>query len=1133
MPLFAKRYLSILTVLLLAMSAYRLVVVPAIEPPPRPQAPVPKFSGVLGGQQWWHQLFPAGSWETDNPTIAQTKQGFILLSSSWEQVGPKTWELKPLTLILPQSKSRDGTTPVPGAPADATQKDVWIVNAAEGATIHFEHAFDLTGGSIPSLERGQLRGAVEITRQSPGGAEKQPWKLKTSDLAIDRRRITTQQTVTIEWDDSIIRGRDLRIMLQRDVLGGPSRASSAWGPLEEMELYHVDEINIALPPGGIWASFDNETLAGRPELKILPARLQAHCAGRFVFDFTTSTASLLNGVHIVHRLGELPPDEFLSQKVAVRIEPPNAPGTTAEKSVRLAGIELKELEATGVDSLKNFVGEKWVELKAPTIDASARGKHLKVDFVRKRIDLSGQLAQPGATQSIARLHYAGYEFSSPYIQYQSASNASDQPTRKLGWLFADGPGELHMLARGDAEAAQARWQDTLKMAPSETEGEQWVELSGNTFVESKAHGFMTSDRIQVWLRENKTKNPAPAPSTSSTDNLSSNRYLPHRISAHGNVTVATADINARVDDMQLTMVYADPQVAVEEVQAENLPAKNSSGPPAEQPATRTPSPPAAPTETAILTNPSLGAAASASLPPARPKPATTAPIHQVSAKAGDSVRENQSDPQDAPVPDPITVIGKSMTSSVIVAGEETWIDNLMISGPLKVFRDKPAANNKIPPWHVEGDRLQLATNAQGQADMQVDGQPARIVVAEGSLEGPTIRFDQLNNLIWMDQPGEFTIPPSVLKSQSRTDSTLTWLKSPHCTWQGRMLFDGSVVRIEGDIKLDGAFETAPDRIWWVNAFSQALDITLASAIDLNAPDENGPAQLERIVLRNDVNIFASQLDALGNTKSRERMVVPMLTFYVAKNQIVGTGPGWMQSNHLSKRRIGRLTADSQPAGDGQHLQGSYLSYRDSLVGFLDRNEIIFEGKVELAAGPLQSWDDTIDLTKMQRLTQGQMLLNCDQLKLVDTSGLSSTADSLSRSSAKSSWEFQATGKVAFQGKAESGDYLGNGYQVTYVQAKEQLFLRGDGRNAAYLKSEPVDTTREGGFEAHVESAVINPRTLAIEDFRMGQAGVHFGAPRPGGPPGGSQRPGPAGGAPERPRPDPRAGVTDFFQPRRP
>ena len=146
MMLFVKRYLSALVVLLIAMGGYRLLVVPAIEPPPRAAAPLHNFSGVLEGPQWWQGLFAEGAWQTDKPQIIQSKRGVVLLSKAYQQTGPRTLSLKPLTIVLPQSSPEESAAGI---------HDVLIISAQMGAEIHFENDFD-PSSSLPSVERGEL-----------------------------------------------------------------------------------------------------------------------------------------------------------------------------------------------------------------------------------------------------------------------------------------------------------------------------------------------------------------------------------------------------------------------------------------------------------------------------------------------------------------------------------------------------------------------------------------------------------------------------------------------------------------------------------------------------------------------------------------------------------------------------------------------------------------------------------------------------------------------------------------------------------------------------------------------------------------------------------------------------------------
>ncbi|MEO8269831.1 MAG: hypothetical protein ABI557_08925, partial [Aureliella sp.] len=866
------------------------------------------------------------------------------------------------------------------------------------------------------------------------------------------------------------------------------------------------------------------TPAGQAPLSTLPARMKLACGGRFTFDFTQSRATLSGGVQLTHQLAQLPPDEFSSQEVMLQVEPPDKSksaliGSASSPPSRgsLGGIQIRQFEARGVDSLENFVGERKVELNAPTIDAFATAKRLRIDVLENRIELDGKLDHPGATQSTAWLKYGGYEFTAPRIDYDSDGNASSPPLsdEHLGYMVASGAGELRMPPTAGTGKALVRWQDSLEMRPTDIAGQQWVGLFGNVLVESALHGYMASDKLEVWLRKNDAvaaDRTSDAPSSNVAvpsmpgDNT---QFLPERLHATGKTTLDAQQIKAHVDELSLALSFV-PHIDPNSASAGGLAMSDSAGRPMYQ---WLGAPESA--DNAALAQPS---------PPTGSIPADRVWVDSAQAPSPSLAQAARGTQKKF---SPLTVSGSSLHSTVIVAGKESWVDNLTVAGPLNVSGESLGPNQ--PGWNVVGDELQLATNAAGQVDMQISGQPARITLAEGSLEGPLIRFDQRSNLIWMDQPGEFTIPASVLAaSQPSSAGTVDWFEPPHCTWQGRMLFDGRIVRIEGDIHFDGALAIDQEQFWWIHGKSDVLQLELSESVNLD--DLKGAvAQPLKITVSQNVNILASQLDHTGTKKSRQQLLLPSLSFDIQNHEILGLGPGSIRSWHISKSTMGQM-ASSGISQAPQNLQGAHLIFRESMSGFLDRSELDFLGRVELAAGPLANWDESIDLAQMQRLAINQMHLDCDLLKLYDTSRLSSTASLTSGrgtgiDQASKAWEFQAKGNVHFAGKAESGDYEGEGAEVTYVQAKELLTLFGEPRRSARIIRTPTDRSLEGPINASVEYAAINPRTLAIESFKIGQDGIRVEAPSAGSNTPGSIAP-PANNLPV---PNPRSSVSDFFQ----
>ncbi|MCR9295796.1 MAG: hypothetical protein NXI32_24010, partial [bacterium] len=566
---FAARYLKALVAILIAMGVYVVTVARWIEPQNVNAERSTLVSRKLPDNQWWQALFAEGSWQTQNPKIIETQQG-ILLSKSWESIDEKTWRLAPLTMIMRPSSDEF-------RPAGHTAEQppaTWVISAEQGATIHFEEPPDITGSSVPTIVRGDLSGAIEVTRQVSDKTQEQPWRLRTSDLVINRTQVSTRQKVRIDWNDSVIEGRELRLLLRGDLLGKQGAPSPDWGPLDELELYHVDTIDLALPAGGIWADVDprqlNPNSPSPEQLRQMPARLTATCGGRFTFDFKRSTATLQNGVRVVHSLGNLPSDEFLCERITFNLDPPkktreseNAPSSEAS----FAGIQFNRIEAVGADSVQDFVGEKWVDLKLPMIDLTARAKRLYVDLSKQRVEFNGQLNHQDATRSTVLLRQRSNEFRSPHIEYQlppqTQAEEADQP--HLGWLFAEGPGELKTL-RVDASSASAvgtsqavadrqrepatsqeirvRWQKSLRMKPvaDAGPGTHWIELLGNTLIESQHEGFLTSERLEIWLAPPDSQtltSAAPLPGESQ-----SSSYRPQRIYSAAPTTLATPNLRA-------------------------------------------------------------------------------------------------------------------------------------------------------------------------------------------------------------------------------------------------------------------------------------------------------------------------------------------------------------------------------------------------------------------------------------------------------------------------------------------------------------------------------------------------------------------------------------------------------------
>jgi len=1057
MVLFLKRYLMALSVVTVAMIAYGLTVARWIEPKSQVSFAIPSFTGLSSGNRWWEPIFASHDWQNQQPTVVQNSRG-VLLAKSWQQVDQRTWKLTPLTIVLKQYDSEDdGLAPQEASPL------VWVVNALEGATIHFDQPLDLNSGRVPSIQRGQLEGEICIHRVSLASPGKPTLELRTRNLSIDRRQIWTQDEVSMNTSDLQLRGRMLRIHLLGDILSQKELRSdgdddSLYGPLDEIELVHLTESKMRLKSGGLWAGVPSGLLQLSQPISELPAHVEAQCGGRFSINFNKEIATLNGGVQLRHFLGSHPPDEFHCHRVQVKFEADGVSSMATEPPAHMPGLAIREIEAFGIDSLEDFVGEMWVEVKSPIANAYVRAKRVRYDFRNQRIELAGKLNQPGATMSIAELNYRGYHLRAPSLEYQAAPQDANGRPQHGGWMVAQGAGEVSTSADSPLGEAQIRWQDRLQWSPADRPGEQRLEIVGQTLVESRHRGFVTSDRLQFWL-SNSTGAEQLQP-----DALRPERFQPKRLVTLGPTLIGVGNHQLQIESMDLSFVYPAKSALTADSE---LHLQDSSGNSMFQ----------------FLSPPANGPAATESL------------------RGGGEERKG------------FRVAGRSLVASVAVA-EQTWIDSMTLQGPLTIKSSDALA---VQPIEIQGDSLVLASSPDGNVDLEIEGTPAKVSVADGSIEGPSIRFNQKQNHLWMDRPGTCTLPTRSLGG-SQASGAASWPRPLSCSWQGRLLFNGKSILMDGGIRMHGAIQRGDD-LWLMEGLCQTINIHLTETIDLQSGSPKigmlGPgsdssfhpietsvvdsapkqwtsptafgemAQVSEIVFSDQVDLRIAQRDPLGHRQSLQRLQVPEVKVFVAEEKVVASGPGQGIAKFIATGSRGALAGSHSPSSE--QLQCAHLTFRDSLTGLIGHHELVVDGNVKIVTSPIASWDQDFDPYAISRFTPGQMSLTSDQLKVMDTSSLNSTQPArLSSTSAlnESFWEIQATGNVVFEGSSDTGDFSGNAYQVSYVQSKELLTLRGDGRTKAVLRRTPpiapmVSSTNNYPTIIQVPVASLNVRTMAI------------------------------------------------------
>ncbi len=1075
---------------LAGMLVYRLSIVPAIEPAQTRRAVITAQSEAPEAvDSWWSNRFAQDAWQNSSPTVLKT-QMVTLLCKDWKPIGTDSLQLAKLTMLVPYAKISkshrqqlsDSAKELPRA-----NESLVIIEASEGAIIQFKEAPNWLSGSMPPIIGGRLVGAIRIYNSPGTGQTEKPWELKTREVRIERRRFWTTDAVELNYADGFVRGRDLSIYLKQDLLSPNTNAisqSSQWGLLDHLNLIYVDKVEQRLPDGGLWASMSLGTPGiASANTKHLPAKVQLEPGSRFRFDFNRSEATLSDKVRLTHQLGELTPDQLWCNQLTLTFDatspkPAANTATTGKDAgeVWIGPMKLSKVDAIGSDVVGPLHAEPFVRLDSPTMESSLQCKRAEIILPQNDVRLYGSLTKDSVA-TVVRLRHLGYEFLSPAIQYIAASDPN-----RIGTLFAPGPGELHTPTGAHIGQWQARWNQSFSLVP--VDGLHKITLLGKAFVESPSQGHLAGGIIECWLKQASSEQ---LDQQSARDPNSKFDVEQAHAKDAVQLAVNSKNLQVKVEELWLEMFYPDASGHLE-----NDPAQLAAGlqlngffGPAASPPVQQPIPQSQPiqsqTQQVPLPQPTLPAPQTTAItnqtlqPEVSQTPTVSAPT-VANPNLGQSAayvslplaQPNSSEAR----PMPIVVIGKTLNSKIVWLNQQSWIDDLTIDGPLTIAR---TGTETLPQsnWEIRGDQLRTATNAAGQADLQIVGQPAVIALGQGGLAGNVIRLDQKLGLVWMDQPGFFSLPPDVLQTQA-PGAGLQWLKPLSCQWVGRMIFDGKTARVEGQVQFSGQLRTENRRKLLIDGNCHSLEIHLNQSINFNKPQVD-VASLEAVVLQDGVLISISQIDEQEKLYSRERISVPRLVYEYSKNRLVGNGPGWIRSRHPSQSRTGS-TPFTQASS--QSFQGVHLKFRDVMEARLDANAVAFKGQVRVVLGPLSSLEDDLDMDRLRFLSPGQMELSSDLMQAYDLSTLSTTRSLVPSNTIQ--WEFKADGNVNFESVATDSNTSGTAHELIYTQPKDLLVIKGDGKSPAFLKRTPASQSSIKELNVHVRTATINLRTMQVE-----------------------------------------------------
>ena len=390
-----------------------------------------------------------------------------------------------------------------------------------------------------------------------------------------------------------------------------------------------------------------------------------------------------------------------------------------------------------------------------------------------------------------------------------------------------------------------------------------------------------------------------------------------------------------------------------------------------------------------------------------------------------------------------------------------------------VFRELPTGAGDDGLLEVSGGQLTLDdldtaahVTVVGAAPGEPAGsRPARIKARGMTMETAAVELNAGENRLWSDGAGTATMLVT-RDLEGNATSTATPMK---LQWEGGLNFDGRFVTFSRRVQVLGADD-------WLHCDQLAAKLTAPIVFGQGASGQ--PLDLAEIQCAGHVAMDHRARDEKGPT-SHERVELEQLTINQQTGAISGQGPGAIRSTHFSDQlnplagpptvgakpgAAGNQVSGALPSGGGTKLHFFRVDFQRGLIGNLYTRELELQEWVRTVYGPVDSWEQELDINRPETLSPGTVTLTCDDLRVNEDP----VATTLRRakdpykvpSRAMGPVQLRAEGNVRIDGESPSqGMFAAQANRATYEQAKETFILEGTPNVPATLWHQPRPAAR--------------------------------------------------------------------------
>ena len=1038
-------------------------------------------------------LFPAGSWELDNPKVLKSDGGVAtIILREYNVLADGSLQIKPFTVVF-----YPNPPPGPSAPSDRTtageepRHAPVIMQAAEGAILAFDKPIDPQRGVFGHPVGGRLVGDIHIYSVDPTTRTVQ-LQIKTSNVHISNQRIWSREKVHFRFGQNYGVGEDLLIELEDQ--GSWARAGAATGSLKTIAVQKLEILQLYLENDGLFAglrSTESGTAADKqlpPENQTVPPEesrggsagaavpVQITCSGPLSIDVAARKATLEQNVelrrvnpHSLHdRLNcqrlTLLFDDTAVPLVASDQRDDGLPDAIGQPATRLDKSRPAASEGVSLpSSLANLTIRRAVAtgdpvtIHAPSRKAYVEAQRLEYDAKTNRVDLKGlnPFAKPDSRKPSPALYQdERHSILATEVSLQLASEG-------VGSVRASGPGRYRGVGpelRGSR--LEAGWTESLEIIPGGAD--YFVRLRGDAYVASSDRGHVRSHTIETLVtREVPAADAEDSTSTmggsrsggAHDDQKTAPRFSVKQVRATaregGVVEIDAPQLVGKL--AQLDLVFL-PDSSVSTPSAtpgvgqgtgrdpvDNLPGGNPTPPGLKRPEYRV----------AATGTPGAGQASLAPPDNSR-RPGTkyellggraTLWVQQAAEVRLHAARIDG--------PTVLTELPASQADGLVDSNDGAPATPPKNRGPLEISAERievrasgsesPGANATAAP-----SRQSSGFPPDSSYRVTVFGSPAVINARGVSLRGDQMTVDQMANRLVVVGPGSvaFRIPAD------NAEKILVAGSPVNVSWQGSLNFDGQKLTFLRQVAVLTALQELRS--------THALQILLTSPIDFSdlATGQQQP-QILSMAAEGNVTLQNRRFDVAGELTSLERLDVRDLRWNQQTGEITGVGPGWFSRTffdspmNLSASR-GTAARPDDNAASSPRLMGLNVAFRQGIKGNVQDSVVRFGDLVEAIYGPVARWDEI--RSPQSELRPDDVRTSCQVLTVAE----------VQQAVAKTARERETSLELLADGSAqvEGLKFYATGNQIKFSEAKDMLILEGDPQRPAevYTRDRPGGPT---------------------------------------------------------------------------